>query len=166
MRRLVFALLVVSPLAFGAPPAADAAAPWIWPVAGPVLEAFDPPDSPYGSGHRGIDIAAPVGANVVAPAGGTVTFSGYVGGRLFVTIDHGGGLESTASWLTSRLVRRGDTVVAGTPIAATGWGHPDAVVPHLHLGVRLDDVYVDPLSYLTPVDVTAFIRLAPVLTAM
>ena len=34
-------------------------------------------------------------------------------------------------------------------IATTGWGHPaELTVPHLHFGVKVDDAYVDPLSYL------------------
>ncbi|HET7928822.1 MAG TPA: M23 family peptidase, partial [Actinomycetota bacterium] len=30
---------------------------WAWPVQGPVIRGFDPPDTPFGAGHRGIDIA-------------------------------------------------------------------------------------------------------------
>ena|SRR6266550_3036776 len=134
---------------------------WTWPVVGPVIQAFDPPDTPYGSGHRGIDIAASVGTTVVAPADGTVTFAGPVGGYLFVTIDQGGGLFSTYSWLSAKLVRKGDHVLRGQPIALTGWGHPAAPIPHLHLGVKLDGSYVDPLSYLGAISLATFVRLAP-----
>ena len=134
---------------------------WTWPVVGPVIQAFDPPDTPYGSGHRGIDIAAEVGTTIVAPADGTVTFAGPIGGYLFVTMDHGGGLSSTYSWLSAKLVRKGDRVLRHQPIAFTGWGHPDASIPHLHLGVKLDGAYVDPLSYLGPVSLASFVRLAP-----
>jgi murein DD-endopeptidase MepM/ murein hydrolase activator NlpD len=134
---------------------------WTWPVVGPVIQAFDPPDTPYGSGHRGIDIAAEVGTTIVAPADGTVTFAGPIGGYLFVTMDHGGGLSSTYSWLSAKLVRKGDRVLRDQPIAFTGWGHPDASIPHLHLGVKLDGAYVDPLSYLGPVSLASFVRLAP-----
>src|SRR5512134_394280 len=123
--------------------ASGAAAPWVWPVVGPLLRGFDPPDSPYGSGHRGIDIAAATGTAVLAPANGTVTFAGPVGGNLFLTIDHGGGLESTYSWLASVVARRGQVVTQGQVVATSGTGHTGAVVPHLHLGVRLDDAYVD-----------------------
>lgn len=132
-----------------------------WPVVGPVIQAFDPPDTPYGSGHRGIDVAAEVGTTIVAPADGTVTFAGPIGGYLFVTIDHGGGLSSTYSWLSAKLVRKGDRVLQDQPIALTGWGHPGAPIPHLHLGVKLDGAYVDPLSYLGPVSLASFVRLAP-----
>jgi murein DD-endopeptidase MepM/ murein hydrolase activator NlpD len=140
---------------------ASAAGDWLWPVEGPVLRGFDPPDSPYGSGHRGIDVAAAPGTPVRAPADGTVTFAGPIGGRLFLTIDHGGGVESTYSWLDALTVRRGDRVVRGAIVASTGWGHTGATIPHLHLGVKVDDVYVDPLDHLGAVSVGAFIRLAP-----
>ena len=104
----------------------------------------------------------PVATSIVAPADGVVTFAGPVGGRLFLTIDHGSGLESTYSWLTSALlVRKGDVVVRGQPIALTGWGHPDAAMPHLHFGVKLNDVYADPLAYLEPAPIGGLIRLAP-----
>ena len=158
MRKL---LLLCAVFAFAMPGPARAAGDWSWPVIGPVIRGFDPPDSPFGSGHRGIDIAAAAGASVRAPAAGKVTFAGPVGGRLFLTIDHGGGLESTYSWLDALVARRGDLVSRGQPIGRSGTGHPGEGVPHLHFGVKLLDVYVDPLDYLGPVDVSRFIRLAP-----
>jgi murein DD-endopeptidase MepM/ murein hydrolase activator NlpD len=102
-----------------------------------------------------------VGTPVAAPAAGTVTFAGKVAGHLFVTIDHGGGLESTYSWVSAVAVRKGDVVQAGDTLARSGSGHPDALVPSLHMGVKLHDVYVDPLNYLSPLSVSGFIRLAP-----
>jgi murein DD-endopeptidase MepM/ murein hydrolase activator NlpD len=147
------------------PGPARAAGDWTWPVIGPVLRGFDPPDSPFGSGHRGIDIAAAVGAAVRAPAAGVVTFAGPVGGRLFLTLGHGAGLESTYSWLDSLAVRRGDSVSEGQLIARSGTGHSGGSVAHLHFGVRLDDAYVDPMDYLGPVEVWRFIRLAPLVAA-
>lgn len=158
VRKLV---LLAAVLAFVVPGPARAAGAWTWPVIGPVIRGFDPPDTPFGSGHRGIDIAAPVGTSVRAAAAGVVTFAGPVGGRLFLTIDHGAGLESRYSFLAGLAVRRGDAVSAGQVVARSGLGHAGDVVPNLHLGVLLDDAYVDPLDYLEPVDVSAFIRLAP-----
>jgi murein DD-endopeptidase MepM/ murein hydrolase activator NlpD len=159
-------ILITIAVALGGLPASTAsgvAAPpgWTWPVVGPVTRGFDLPDDPYGPGHRGIDIAAPVGTTIVAPADGTVAFAGPVGGHLFLTIDHGGGVSSTYSWLNQNLVRKGATVVRGQPVALTGWGHPGALVPHLHFGVRLDGSYVDPFAYLGPISLSAFVRLAP-----
>jgi murein DD-endopeptidase MepM/ murein hydrolase activator NlpD len=162
MRKLILFMAVAwAVLAASAAGPARAAGDWTWPVVGPVVRAFDPPDSPYGSGHRGIDIAAPVGTPVRAAAAGVVTFSGPVGGRLFVTIDHGAGLESTYSFLDALAVRKGDVVSQGQSIARSGTGHAGALVPHLHLGVKLADVYVDPLDYVGPIEVWRFIRLAP-----
>jgi murein DD-endopeptidase MepM/ murein hydrolase activator NlpD len=162
VRRLVLfvaiAWVVLAPSAAGP---ARAAGEWAWPVVGPVLRGFDPPDSPFGSGHRGIDIAASLGSPVRAPAAGRVSFAGPVGGRFFLTIDHGGGLESTYSWLDALIARRGELVTRGQLIGRSGTGHSGAGVPHLHLGVKLFDVYVDPLDYLGPVEVWRFIRLAP-----
>lgn len=162
IRTLVVASLVVASWAAATAPA-NAAGTWAWPVTGPVIRAFDPPDSPYGAGHRGIDIAAPAGSIVLAPADGRVAFVGPVGGRLFLTIDHSGGLESTYSWVASLDVRKGDVVHRGQPVARSGAGHTGDPVPNLHLGVKLDDIYVDPLDYLEPVDIAGWLRLAPVL---
>lgn len=168
MQALVLPLLMLlmgswSP---ATPDAADTPAlvsgSWTWPVTGPVIRGFDPPDSPYGVGHRGIDIAVPVGTPIVAPESGTVSFSGTVGGDLFVTIDHGNQLSSTYSWIASSVVRKGDVVSRGQTIGTTGFGHPGSSVPHLHVGVRLHGVYVDPLDYLAPVGVQDLIRLVPI----
>ncbi|HEY8019141.1 MAG TPA: M23 family metallopeptidase [Actinomycetota bacterium] len=161
MRRIALLLLLVTTLALADAGPAPAAGLWTWPVAGPILRAFDPPDDPYGSGHRGIDVGTAVGTAVVSPAAGVVTFAGKVGGQLFLTIAHGGALQSTASWLTDVLVRKGDTVAEGQVVAHTGWGHAVDPSPHLHFSVRLDGVYVDPLDYLAPMDVSALIHLAP-----
>jgi murein DD-endopeptidase MepM/ murein hydrolase activator NlpD len=135
---------------------------WSWPVSGPVIRGFDPPDTPFGAGHRGIDIAVAPGTPILAPEAGTVSFAGRVGGELFVTLVHGGGLSSTYSWISSSAVRKGDVVSRGQTIGATGTGHPGAGVPHLHVGVKLDGVYVDPLQFLAPLGVQDLIRLVPI----
>jgi murein DD-endopeptidase MepM/ murein hydrolase activator NlpD len=139
-------------------------AAWAWPVVGPVIRPFDPPEDPYGSGHRGIDIAVPLGTTVHAPAAGTVTFAGKVGGQLFVTLDHGGGLVSTYSWLSAALVHKGDVVAPGAPIALSGQGHPGSTTPHLHLGVKRDGAYIDPLEVLGPPPVSMLVHLAQIPT--
>ena len=131
-------------------------------MTGAVIRGFDPPDSPYGSGHRGIDIAATVDMLVRAPAAGVVTFAGNVGGRLFVTIDHGGGLLSTCSFLSAVLVHRNDLVAEGEGVALSGTGHVGDTTPNVHLGVRLNGQYVNPLDYLRAASVVDLIRLAPI----
>ena len=164
LRRCSTLVSAATPVcALSAAPGAAAGPPgtWTWPVVGPVIRAFDPPASPYGSGHRGIDIATGTGSVVVAPASGTVSFAGAVGGHLFLTIAHGGGVSSTYSWLGGLTARRGDVVAAGDPIAVSGSGDPRAAAANLHLGVKLDGAYVDPLAYLGPLDLTTIVRLAP-----
>ena len=163
MKRTLVALLVLLSVLATAP--ARASGVWIWPVTGPVIKGFDPPGSPYGPGHRGIDIAAPVGTLVRAPAPGVVSFAGNVGGHLFVTINHGGGFLSTCSFLSGLLVHKGDTVAQGQAIALSGTGHPGDTMPNLHLGVRLNGEYVDPLDYLGAASVVDLIRLAPLLSS-
>jgi murein DD-endopeptidase MepM/ murein hydrolase activator NlpD len=87
-RLVILPLLLLASVApsVWAGPSAD----WAWPVVGPVIRGFDPPSTPFGAGHRGIDIAAPMGTPVLASAPGLVTFAGEVAGHLFVTVDHGG----------------------------------------------------------------------------
>jgi len=161
MRWSVVVSLSVALTLSGSVAPARASGTWQWPVVGSVIRGFDPPDSPYGSGHRGIDVAAPVATPVHAADAGTVTFAGPVGGRLFVTIAHGGGLVSTYSFVSQILVRKNDLVTRGQVIALSGDGHPGETPTHLHLGAKLNGAYVDPLDYLEPGSVVDLIRLAP-----
>ncbi len=160
MKRTLVALVALLSILPASP--ARATGSWTWPVTGAVIRGFDPPGMPYGSGHRGIDIAAPAGTIVRAPAAGVVSFAGNVGGRLFVTIDHGGGLLSTCSFVSALLVHKGDLVVQGEGIARSGTGHVGDAIPNVHFGVRMIGQYVDPLDYLGPASVVDLIRLAPI----
>jgi murein DD-endopeptidase MepM/ murein hydrolase activator NlpD len=139
----------------------DAAGTFAWPVTGPVIRGFEGPATPYSAGHRGIDIAAEVGTPIQAPDAGVVTFAGRVAGSLFLTIDHGAGIRTSYSLLSGLAVSKGAIVSRGQLVAFTGHGHPDVDVPHLHFGIRLNGVYVDPLDYLEPASVVDLIRLAP-----
>src|SRR5665647_2000215 len=67
------------------------------PVAGVlrVVNSFRAPTSPWAAGHRGVDLAAAVGTEVLTPATGTVSFSGVVVDRGVVTITHPNGLRSS-----------------------------------------------------------------------
>ena len=125
-------------------PAHATFADYVRPVIGPVARHFEPPPGPYAAGHRGIDLAVPVGTKVVAVAAGTVAFAGQVGGTNAVSIDHPDGLRSTYSYLSGVLVRAGDQVVQGTPVAYSGVGHGAETPPVLHLGLRRGSEYLDP----------------------
>jgi murein DD-endopeptidase MepM/ murein hydrolase activator NlpD len=161
MRRSILVVVLTLAAVVGAAPAAFAAGTWTWPVIGPVIRGYDPPDSPYGSGHRGIDIAASVGTPVVAAEAGIVSFAGPVGGQLFVSVDHGAGVVSSYSYLSLVQVHKGDLVAQGFTIARSGTGHVGETPMHLHFGVRVDGAYVDPLAFLGPPSVVSLIRLAP-----
>ena len=134
---------------------------YAWPVVGPVIRGFEPPPDPYQPGHRGIDIGAAFGTPVLAAQDGTVAFAGWVAGALFVSVDHPDGHRSTYSWLSAVLVAEGDPVTRGEPIADSGHGHPDVLIPHLHFGVRLGSQYLDPMLFLEAGNVAGLIHLAP-----
>lgn len=118
---------------------------WEWPVDGirSVVEPFRAPAHEYGPGHRGMDVAAAAGAEVSAPAAGVVAFRGTVVDRPLITIDHGGGRVSTWEPVSSAL-SPGDVVAAGYPIGTVAAGG-HAARGTLHVGVRLDGRYVNPL---------------------
>lgn len=158
----VVAVVVAALMSLVVPVPSRASGAWSWPVVGPVLRAFDPPKTTFGSGHRGIDIACPRGAPIRAVAAGVVTFAGSVGGQRYVTITHTDGTQSTVSWVEAIVVRRDDVVLDGATIATCGTGHVGSTIPHVHLGVRTPDgAYVDPLDVLLPPRLSSFIRLAP-----
>lgn len=134
-----------------------------WPLRGPVIRGFQPPPDPYGPGHRGIDIAAPLGTGVGAAREGVIAFAGRVGGSLFVSIDHPDGVRTTYSWLSEALVKKGDVVQRSQLIARSGQGHLDLPEAHLHFGARVGPQYIDPMLLLEGADVSGLIHLAPLL---
>ncbi|KQR80720.1 peptidase M23 [Arthrobacter sp. Leaf337] len=131
---------------------AAAAAPgsWDWPLAPrpAVLRAFDPPDKPWMSGHRGVDLqAAADGGPVTAPESGTVSFVGIVVDRPVITIDHGNGLRSSFEPVESSLAT-GAAVSKGDVVGTVVQGHC-ASLPCIHWGVRRGEEYINPLSLVT-----------------
>jgi len=127
---------------------AAAAALWAWPVAAPhpIARPYLAPAGPYGPGHRGIDIRAPAGAEVRAPADGVVHFAGVVVDRPVRSIDHGGGVLSSYEPVVTTLAE-GDVVRRGQVIGTLAAGHCTAGTC-LHFGVRVDGRYVSPLLFL------------------
>jgi murein DD-endopeptidase len=104
--------------------------------------------------HNGTDFAVPPGTIVVAAAPGRVlrVSSEFNRGGLKVFVDHGRGLVTTSNHLGRALVREGDLVRRGQPIALSGASGIDMVLtfpwnaPHLHFNVWLNGEPVDPFA--------------------
>jgi hypothetical protein len=156
---LLCVLLLAAAVVHSLPAVADDS--WSWPLepAPRLVRGFEPPTSPWGPGHRGIDLAGQLGQAVLAVAPGTVVFAGQVAGRGVVVLrpTRRPDLRSTYEPVTPS-VRVGETVQAATLIGSLTLvgSHclPDAC---LHLGARRGDRYVDPLSLLGDLE----IRLKP-----
>lgn len=98
--------------------------------------------------HSGMDIAAPKGKPVVAPAAGRVIDVGdYFFNGNTVWIDHGSGLLTMVCHLDTTAVRDGDAVETGQPIATVG-ATGRVTGPHLHWSISLNQVMVDPALFL------------------
>ena len=121
--------------------------PSIWPAAGYV-------SSPYGlrfdgtEFHQGIDIAADMGAPIVATADGVVTAAGWNGGYgNMVDVDHGGGIVTRYGHASALAVTVGQQVRRGEVIAYVG-STGRSTGPHVHYEVRVDGQPVNPAGYL------------------
>jgi murein DD-endopeptidase MepM/ murein hydrolase activator NlpD len=117
-------------------PAQVPSGPWVVPVEVAVLDPFRPPTSEWGPGNRGWELATEGGEVVLAPGPGIVSFAGRVAGRGVVSIDHGGGLLSSLTGMSTITVRAGEPVAVGTPVGTAAAG--------LHVGFRLHGRYLDP----------------------
>ena len=131
---------------------ADFALPFQWPVQGRISGRFGNArvyNGQPGAGHSGMDIAAPNGAPIKAPAGGIVTFASpdlYLTGGT-VLLDHGHGVSSNFLHLSRIDVKVGDRVEPGQVIGAVG-ATGRATGPHLHWGMNWFDTRIDPLLVL------------------
>lgn len=119
----------------------------VWPLSPrpAVVSGFDPPDSRYGAGHRGVDLEGRPGQPVLAAAGGTVTFAGSLAGRGVVVVSHGA-TRTTYEPVRSE-VAVGDAVAAGQVIgtlqATAGHCWPATC---LHWGLIEGETYLNPLT--------------------
>lgn len=100
--------------------------------------------------HEGIDVTAPTGTPIVAPAAGVVVSAGSDKGYgLSVEIDHGNGIRTRFAHCSRLAVRAGQRVTRGQLIAAVGQTGL-ATAPHLHYEIHVNGKPVDPLTYVLP----------------
>ncbi|HET9596498.1 MAG TPA: M23 family metallopeptidase [Anaeromyxobacteraceae bacterium] len=132
-----------------APPVFDA--PFAWPRRDRVTAGYGEQRTMNGvkpSQHYGLDLAGAVGAPVASAQDGRVVLARdcWASGQS-VVVWHGAGLFTTYFHLSRTLVREGDVVRRGQRLGLVG-ATGRASGPHLHWGVRVGDLYVDPRSVL------------------
>jgi murein DD-endopeptidase MepM/ murein hydrolase activator NlpD len=119
----------------------------VWPLRPrpEVVEGFDPPLDPWGSGHRGVDLLGTAGQPVLAALPGRVTFAGTLAGRGVVVVSHGD-TRTTYEPVAA-------DVSVGRSVAAAGrLGRLETFGSHcfpracLHWGWLRGEVYLDPLD--------------------
>ena len=129
-----------------------ASTPSIWPVNGRITSRFGPRISPFTGKkrlHAGVDVGAPRGTDVRAPASGKIVVAAYDSkmGK-FIRIDHGFDIETTYGHLSKIHVKYGDRVHRGDLIGLVGSTGKFSTGPHLHYQVAVNDKVVDPLHYI------------------
>lgn len=124
---------------------------WPCPAYTRISSYFGPRTQPVAgasTNHKGVDLAAPYGSDILASADGIVTTSTYSSSAgNYIVIAHGNGISTVYMHASSLLVSVGETVSQGQVIAkvgSTGYSTGN----HLHFGVIKNGVYVDPLGYI------------------
>ncbi len=127
-----------------------ASTPTIWPVRGLITAGYGYRRSPFTGQremHEGLDIAAPVGAPIVATADGIVSFVGPLAsfGNV-VFINHSHGFTTFYAHTSSIRVKEGQQTKRGDVIASVGMtGRTTG--PHVHYEVQINGGAVNPLKY-------------------
>lgn len=136
-----------SKTAFRPPTSAD----FLWPVDGGAFMR------PYGEPrrhhiHAGVDIRGARGQQILAANDGMVAFSGrtHSGYGTMVILDHGDGVQTLYAHAQKVLVKTGEKVQRGTPIALVG-RTGNATTEHCHFELRVENRPVDPMPYLETV---------------
>ena len=124
---------------------------WPCPAYTRISSYFGPRPQPVpgaSTNHKGVDLAAPYGANILASASGVVTTAKYsASAGNYVVIAHGNGMSTVYMHASSLLVSVGQTVTQGQVIAkvgSTGYSSGN----HLHFGVIKNGTYVNPMNYI------------------
>ena len=117
---------------------------------GDITDDFGPREAPTAGAstyHRGIDIGAAYGSDIVAADFGEVVTRGADSIRgLYVVIDHGNGMQTWYLHQSMSFVQEGDLIERGEVIGRVGESGI-ATGPHLHFEVHIDGEAVDPMGY-------------------
>ena len=106
----------------------------------PILQMF--------RAHKGVDLAAPSGTRIHAPAvGKVIAVDRSLGYGLMIEIAHTGGVVTRYAHLRLALVQRGDSVALGQSIGAVG-SSGLATAPHLHFELLVNGVARDPIQFI------------------
>ncbi|MBO0842369.1 MAG: M23 family metallopeptidase [Nocardioides sp.] len=136
-----------APAVTPAPVPAPAQGQWPLSPQPEVVRRFDPPDAPWGAGHRGVDLRGSPGEVVRSALPGKVSFVGVIAGTPVVAVDHGA--TRTTYEPVVAVVKTGQSVGAGTPIGRLSLAGSHCFPKFcLHWGLirNADDVYLDPLT--------------------
>jgi murein DD-endopeptidase MepM/ murein hydrolase activator NlpD len=130
-------------------PAVATGRDFIWPIAGKVLKGFG--TGPDGTRNDGVNIAAARGAQVFAAAGGEVVYAGneLAGFGNLILLRHPGGWVTAYAHADALLVKEGDLVKQGQPIAAAG-ASGNAASSQVHFELRKGKEPVDPAQHMPP----------------
>jgi murein DD-endopeptidase MepM/ murein hydrolase activator NlpD len=103
--------------------------------------------------HAGVDIRGTRGQDILAARAGIVAFSGHSGGGYgtMLILDHGDGVQTLYAHAQKLLVKTGDKVERGEPIALVG-RTGNATTEHCHFELRIDNRPIDPMPHLNAVN--------------
>jgi murein DD-endopeptidase MepM/ murein hydrolase activator NlpD len=139
---------------------------WPLPAPHPILRPFEPPATPYGPGHRGVDLGGSVDEPVLAAGAGLVLYAGSLFNCDLISIEHSGGLRTTYTPVVpsvhvgQEVARRQQigTLLAAQPGCPEEVGNNGTGPPvFLYWGVHRDRTYLDPLRLVE----TGQVRLLP-----
>lgn len=138
----------IKPRASGAAITADM--PRGFPLSGAITSRFGMRAHPLLGGYRmhsGVDVAAPSGTPILAPADGIVSYANWRGGYgLSVSVDHGGGVQTRFGHMSRLAVYPGERVVRGQILGLVG-STGRSTGPHLHYEMRYNGQAIDPLAH-------------------
>ncbi len=109
----------------------------------------DQPTEGASTYHKGIDIGAGTGSEIVAAAGGSVVTAAYsVSAGNYIMLYHGNGIYTVYMHCSKLLVSAGNEISQGDTIALVG-STGVSTGSHLHFGVSVNGTYMDPLNYVS-----------------